>query len=160
MSVTIRPAARADIPSLQTLIAEVDRLHAQAHPERFNLPAGPARSEAFLLGQMEGEGVGFLVAELNGELVGFTNLVVYSTEGIPVMAPRRLVRIETLGVRSDCHGQGIGQALMAAIEAWAREHGIRDLELGVWEFNRRAIEFYERQGYQAVMRRMWKRLED
>jgi putative acetyltransferase len=44
--------------------------------------------------------------------------------------------------------QGIGRALMQAAEAWAREVGIRKVELHVFPYNAAAIALYETLGYE------------
>ena len=43
--------------------------------------------------------------------------------------------------------RGFGRALMRAAEAWAREAGVRKLELHVFPHNRAAIALYESLGY-------------
>jgi RimJ/RimL family protein N-acetyltransferase len=44
--------------------------------------------------------------------------------------------------------QGVGRALMEAAEAWAREVGVRKLELHVFPHNEAAIALYEGLGYE------------
>ena len=44
--------------------------------------------------------------------------------------------------------QGVGRALMEAAEAWAREVGVRKLELHVFPYNEAALGLYETLGYQ------------
>ena len=44
--------------------------------------------------------------------------------------------------------QGIGRALMEAAEAWAREAGVRKLELHVFPYNDAALALYEALGYE------------
>jgi RimJ/RimL family protein N-acetyltransferase len=44
--------------------------------------------------------------------------------------------------------QGIGRALMETAEAWARDVGIRKLELHVFPYNEAAIGLYEELGYE------------
>lgn len=44
--------------------------------------------------------------------------------------------------------RGVGRALMEAAEAWARETGVRKLELHVFPYNVAAITLYESLGYQ------------
>ena len=53
---------------------------------------------------------------------------------------------------------GVGQALMAAAEAWARGRGYRLLSLHVFDGNVRAREFYARLGYQPDIRKLIKPL--
>lgn len=44
--------------------------------------------------------------------------------------------------------RGIGRALMAAAEEWAREVGVRKLELHVFPYNEAALALYEGLGYE------------
>jgi len=44
--------------------------------------------------------------------------------------------------------RGAGRALMAAAEEWAREVGVRKIELHVFPYNAAAIALYERLGYE------------
>lgn len=60
------------------------------------------------------------------------------------------VELRRFYVDREWHGRGIAQALMAAVQAAAREMGGRTLWLGVWERNPRAIAFYSRAGFVDV----------
>ena len=73
--------------------------------------------------------------------------------------PRRWLVVDMIGVAATQRGQGVGRALMAHAHEWARGQGIFEAELTVWEFNQRAIAFYEELGYTTTVRRMWKELE-
>jgi RimJ/RimL family protein N-acetyltransferase len=44
--------------------------------------------------------------------------------------------------------QGIGRALMEAAESWARDVGVRKLELHVFPYNEAALGLYEALGYE------------
>ncbi len=70
MDVRIRQAIPQDYEALLPLFEDVDALHRQHHPERFQKPAGPARERDFFLTALADEQVGFFVAEVSGELVG------------------------------------------------------------------------------------------
>ena len=58
-----------------------------------------------------------------------------------------------LGVRRAASGRGLGRRLLAAIEADARDRGIRRLGLGVMANNARALRLYERAGFVREGRR-------
>lgn len=47
-------------------------------------------------------------------------------------------------------GLGIGKEAMKYIEQYARSLGYKRLELGVFEFNKKAIEFYKKLGYYQI----------
>jgi ribosomal protein S18 acetylase RimI-like enzyme len=55
--------------------------------------------------------------------------------------------IESLAVRPDHRGKGIGSRLLKALHAHLLELGVRDIVLGVLPGNQDAIRLYERHGY-------------
>ncbi len=100
------------------------------------------------------EGEVFLVAvDASASVVGFVYLVTH--HDFFTEAP--YVHISELAVARD--GAGIGRALMAAGEAWARERGVREMTLHVTMQNERAFALYERAGYTIEHRRMRKPLD-
>jgi GNAT superfamily N-acetyltransferase len=54
--------------------------------------------------------------------------------------------LDLIWVRPESRSQGVGSALMEAIERKAAAKG-SVLTLEVWAVNRRAVEFYERRGF-------------
>jgi len=82
-----------------------------------------------------------LVAEADGGIVG--NILVSVDRGRAT---------EHIGVLSICiaigwRDVGIGTQLVSGAQAWAREHGLRKVSLGVFPDNERAIAVYERRGF-------------
>jgi len=65
------------------------------------------------------------------------------------LGSRRLAHVAmlTVAVADDWRGHGVGTALMAEIEAWARRTKVRKLQLHVRAGNQRAIALYRRLGY-------------
>lgn len=58
--------------------------------------------------------------------------------------------IEGLVVEDEYRGNGIGQLLVEAAEAWARRHGCTSMRLVSNVVRERAHEFYKRLGYQVL----------
>ncbi|GAB1759907.1 GNAT family N-acetyltransferase [Priestia aryabhattai] len=54
----------------------------------------------------------------------------------------------TLGIRKTFQNQGIGTALFAALEEWAREHHIHRLELTVAVQHEKALSLYDKVGFE------------
>jgi len=67
--------------------------------------------------------------------------------------------IADLVVASGHDGEGIGGALLAFAEGWAREHRCRHVTLSVFPGNSRARELYSRHGYGDELVRMAKALK-
>jgi RimJ/RimL family protein N-acetyltransferase len=82
------------------------------------------------------------VAESNGGIVGRLSI---SRDAHPASD-----HVADLGlmVSRDHRRQGIGLALMETAEQWAREAGVRKLELHVFPHNVPAIRLYEKLGYE------------
>lgn len=68
--------------------------------------------------------------------------------------------IGELAVLEEWEGQGVGAALIAAAEDWAREHGAPRISLATGVANSRALAFYGRHGYQQEDVRLSKRLTE
>ncbi len=66
--------------------------------------------------------------------------------------------VSDIVVAPAAEGRGVGAALMAAAETWARERGFRLLSLHVFDANVRAQALYERLGYRRDIVKMIKTL--
>jgi GNAT superfamily N-acetyltransferase len=85
-----------------------------------------------------------LVAELND--TGPAG-VAYAETATDYFTGERHGHLAILAVSESGEGQGVGRALLSAIEAWATARGYRFLTLNVFEGNSRARAVYERAGY-------------
>jgi ribosomal protein S18 acetylase RimI-like enzyme len=83
-----------------------------------------------------------LVGELDGEIVGRLSLMRDPHPSSAHVADLGLMVARALRRR------GIGSALMAAAESWARQAGVEKLELHVFPHNQPAINLYTKLGYQ------------
>lgn len=84
-----------------------------------------------------------LVAEVEGEVVGFVNAR---------CAQRGWGMVTTLDVAPGWQRRGIGGKLMAAIEEWLLEQGVRVVALETPADEGGARQFYEKLGYQLGRR--------
>lgn len=95
-----------------------------------------------------------LVAEDVGRIIGFAGMMlkwVYVED-----APRG--EVLALVVDPAARGRGVGAALMAAAEAWLRDHGVRAVHLTTALHREGAHRFYERIGYTRTSYRYAKKL--
>ena len=92
----------------------------------------------------------FLIASIEDRPAGYAKLIVDSIEaGITATRPVELSRLYS---HQEYLGKGIGQNLMDACFARAREDGRDVMWLGVWEYNPRAQRFYEKNAFRIVGR--------
>ena len=158
MEVNIRKATAEDYNALCELFDAVDALHRANLPHLFQKPNGPAREPAYYGGLIADENVGLFVAETGEKLVGFVHAVIRDAPAIPVFVPRRYAIVDSIGVKLGFQNHGMGRMLMDTVHEWAMAKGATSIELNVYEFNKAALAFYERLGYETLSRKMSKAL--
>lgn len=83
------------------------------------------------------------IAWIGDEAVGLVN----TFEGYSTFKARPLLNVHDIAVLPAQRGRGVGQALLAACEAHARERGCCKLTLEVLSGNQRALRSYQRFGF-------------
>lgn len=149
----IRDAVIEDFPAIDRLMGPLHDAHVAKHPEQFR-PVGSAFPFERFSELLESDASRVLVAERDGVIVGFVEVTMREAPQIPAYVSRRIASVEIIAVDEAERGRGIGRSLMTSAAAWAREKGIGELELSVYEFNADAIAFYEALGLRTKSRRM------
>lgn len=122
--------------------------HPKNAPEDMKHYMRQAFSEEQIGSELADENSVFFIAEIEGKPVGYAKVVSDATEeGITAERPIELARLYS---HQEYLGKGVGQNLMNACVEFARENGHDGMWLGVWEYNPRAIAFYEKNGFRAV----------
>ena len=140
----IRPATRADVPVILSLIRELAEYEKLSHlmvaseetlAEELFGPKSPAET---LIGEAGGESVAFAVIFHN-----------FST-----FLGKKGLYLEDLYVRRDSRRQGYGKAMLLHVARLAVERGCGRFEWMVLDWNKPAIKFYESMG--ASILHEWK----
>jgi GNAT superfamily N-acetyltransferase len=132
----IRPATRDDVSTLLELIRELAAYEKKRHKA--------VVTEQDLLRDGFGPQPKFraLIADWDGQPAGYASFFYfYST-----FQGRSALFLEDLFVLDQFRGKGIGKALLAAVAELAVDEGCFGLRWEVLEWNKPAIEFYERLG--------------
>jgi len=136
---TIRAADNRDIDSMAGLLRQLFAIEAdfvfEAERQRRGLSLLLADPHCCLL-----------AAEEQGQVVGMASgqVVISTAEGGPALL------VEDVVVSEGWRGQGIGRALIVAMESWARSHKIFRLQLLADRGNTQALGFYRRLGWQGT----------
>jgi len=137
----IRGARETDVGAL------VDLLAGGALVAGKEDPGDPVPYREALTEISSSPGCGVLVAEVDGVVVGMCQLIVFrhlqSRGG-------RCAEIESVHVRSDWRGRGIGGALVEAAVSWAWAAGCYRAQLTSNKERTAAHRFYERHGFAAT----------
>jgi len=140
MTLTLRRVRPSDAAAMAEQLADPDVFpgllqmpyaNVEAWQQRLNTPPTPGSAELML------------VAERDGKLVGSAGL-----HPVGPQLRRRHAMMLGISVLPSSQGQGVGQALMAALldyaDNWAQ---VLRIELTVYHDNQRAIRLYERHGF-------------
>lgn len=152
MSFAVRRAAAGDAARLVELAREVG-----AEPEGWLITDGDWRTASeerrYLRAVRRHPDAAVFVAETPAGIVGRLSIARDPHPASDHVADLGLM------VAGDHRRQGIGRALMEAAEEWARESGIRKLELHVFPHNTAALALYESLGYsrEGVRRQHFRR---
>jgi len=120
--------------------------HPANHPDDMRIYMNEAFSVETISADLREPDTIYLIAEIDNEAVGYAKLKVNSREdGITGEKTFELCRLYAL---DKFIGKGVGRALMLKSFELAKEKGCDVFWLGVWEFNFRAQQFYEKFGFE------------
>jgi GNAT superfamily N-acetyltransferase len=159
MDLTIRAATIQDYDALCALFAQVDRIHYTNLPDIFQPVPGAARERSHIESILDDSRARLFVAEQDGTVIGLAEATIRDAARWPMATPRSWVHLHDIIVDERFRGVGVGKALLAHVEAWARSLGISRVELVVWEFNTPARALYEHQGFRTLNRTMCKDID-
>ena len=100
----------------------------------------------------------FYFCELKGEVIGY--LKVNSGQSQTELKDNKAFEIERIYVLKEFHGKKAGQLLYDKALELAKSRRAGYVWLGVWEENPRAIRFYEKNGFVAFDKHIFKLGED
>ena len=153
-NINLRPAAPADADAVLGLVPELVAFG----PPAWRSVSQMIDTDTLVIGRaLQGltDGAAIFVAEDdNGTLVGF----VHVCAEIDYYTRSRCGHIADLVVAPDARGRGVGEALMASAEKWARAEGYSMLTLNVFAENTPARALYDRAGFRAETTRYVKEL--
>ena len=136
----LRAAEPRDVPAIVGLIRELAEFEKLSHL----VQATPEKLHPHLFGERPvAEAV---VAEADGQVVAFA---LFFTNFSTFLAQPGLY-LEDLYVQPAHRGTGLGRALLEHLGALAVQRGCGRFEWSVLDWNRHAIEFYERMGAQLL----------
>ncbi|MGY3942564.1 GNAT family N-acetyltransferase [Aeromonas tecta] len=141
----IRKATEQDIDAILELNRQIGLIHVEQAPEVF-CPPSPEERE-FLLNAIGAEGRLFCVAVDEQQVLGFLTARVDINDSVPFLSKLPICRIGSVVVDEAHRSRGIGKALIAHCDHWAKAHDASQIRLEVMSFNERAKSLYESLGF-------------
>ena len=143
----IRTAVNSDIPQIETLLYQVQKVHSDKRPDLFTAGSKKYTAEE-LEDLMKDETRPIYVAEEAGRILGYA-FCIYPNYQSHSLNKIKTLYIDDLCVSETARGQKIGTKLYQFVLDIARQAGCYNVTLNVWACNEAAMKFYEKCGLQV-----------
>lgn len=143
---TVRFACEKDIPQMNSLLYQVERVHQQGRPDLFKEGAKKYTDNELKAMLKDKTKPIFAAVDENDVMKGYAFCVFQEHKGDNVLTDIKTLYIDDLCIDENCRGQHIGSVLYEAVKKFAKEQGCYNVTLNVWECNPSARKFYEKSG--------------
>jgi ribosomal protein S18 acetylase RimI-like enzyme len=154
----IRRAISQDSLLLSSLCMDVQRLHAEHHPNLFKMPQTDDFAVPFFDEILAGPYNVVFLAEENGQALGYMLCKMMERPETIFTFATRYVLVDQISVRPAAQGRGVGKALMEQVVSLSKELNMPRIQLDSWGFNTEAHAFFERMGFEKFNHRFWRNL--
>jgi len=154
---SIRQATSKDNLFLSSLSMDVQRLHAENHPDIFKMPQDDEFAVQFFDEKLADPLVRIFIAGENGHALGYVLCKLVEREENPFTFAMRYLLEDQISVRPEAQGKGIiGRALIEQAKILATEWNVFRIQLDSWGFNIKAHAFFEKMGFEKFNHRFWR----
>ena len=143
---TVRFACEKDIPQMNSLLYQVERVHQQCRADLFKEGAKKYTDNELKDMLKDKTKPIFAAVDENDVMKGYAFCVFQEHKGDNVLTDIKTLYIDDLCVDENCRGQHIGSVLYEAVKKFAKEQGCYNVTLNVWECNPSARKFYGKAG--------------
>lgn len=152
MSIAIKACDLADAPVLAQLGAKTfyDTFRPYNTEEDMVAYITKTYNEETILQNLQREDIHYAIAYEDNNPVGYIKLL-HKTHYAGLTGD--CIELEKIYVLQSALGTGAGNMLMAYAVMFSRQHQYDTLFLGVWEENKRAVRFYEKNGFTVFAHR-------
>ncbi|AUN16740.1 GNAT family N-acetyltransferase [Clostridium botulinum] len=151
-----RKANANDVNELVLLFKNLQAMHSENVTNIFNKNIDECVLKEYINNVILNEDYNFYIVEDKKKIIGAIEVITIIEKDNPVLKNREYALIDKLVVDNYYRGYGIGSRLIEYAEKDLKSRGIKEIEIYVWEFNRCALNLYEKKGYKTICRRMTK----
>lgn len=144
----IRFACEQDIPTLEKLLFQVNKVHSDVRPDLFK--AGAKKYTVSELTEiLHNPKTPVFVAENENGVAGYAFCIHRQFLNDNNLTDIKTLYIDDLCVDEAARGRHIGKLLYNHVLNYAKENGYYNVTLNVWADNKNAVGFYEKIGMQV-----------
>ena len=144
-----RRARIDDAHQIIILLNQVLAVHNKIRPDIF-LPSGSKYTTSQLEEIISNDNTPIFVAEDDNQIIAYAFCVINSIKSSTFMRDMKSLYIDDLCVLDGYRKQGIGGKVLDYVLDLARENGVEQITLNVWQGNEPAISFYKDRGFSPL----------
>lgn len=158
--ITVRKITTADIIELQNIakLTFTETFSSENSETNMKEYLENGFSKEKLTTELNDQNAEFYFAEIHGRIIGYLKVNVGQSQ--TEIKDQNALEIERIYVLKEYHGKKVGQILYDKAIELAKDKKVEYVWLGVWEQNPRAIRFYEKNGFKAFDKHVFKLGED
>jgi len=159
-NITIRSVSAADYKTIQTIGKQTfqETFADSNSEENMENYLSESFSDEKIIGELENTDSLFFIAEEGDHVIGYLKLNTGNAQ--TELQDTEALEIERIYVSSSHHGKKVGQLLYEKAVETAVLKGKDSIWLGVWEENKRAMRFYEKNGFAPFNKHIFKMGDD
>ena len=154
MDIKVRKAESGDNSGIIKLLLQIADLHHEGRPDIFKKGSQKYNKDEFEDILKDEKRPVFVAADESGNVLGYCFCIVNDFAEHAVLNDCKSLYIDDLCVDEGCRGQGVGHKIFAEVKEYAKQIGVYNIDLNVWDFNEGAVKFYESCGFATQRRRM------
>lgn len=141
----IRRAKISDLEKIKDLLNQVLAVHHNGRPDVFKSNCRKYTDNE-LEELIKKDTQPIFVAEESGTVLGYAFCVIKQEKNHNILTDIKTMYIDDLCIDEKSRGKHVGTALYEFVKEYSKEIGCYNLTLNVWECNKNARKFYEKQG--------------
>ena len=145
----IRRAESKDIPQLDNLLFQVNKVHSDGRPDLFKAGAKKYTDEELNDIIADDMTPVFTAVDENDKVLGYA-FCIFELPHSGAMCDVKTLYIDDLCVDENCRGMHIGTKLCEYVLDFAKKSGCYNVTLNVWALNQNARKFYEKCGLSVL----------
>jgi diamine N-acetyltransferase len=149
----IRTANTIDIDKILLLEEKIFNFHLNARPDWVDEKKRLFTYE-FMKKTIESKTGKIFIAEDDRKIIAYCIVNLKEIKNHQVFLDMVNIEIEDIYVDEQYRKKGVGNKLFTEVKKYAKEEGVKFIELSVWGFNKNAINFYEHLGMNIRICRM------
>lgn len=153
MDVSIREGTLSDYKGVNDLNCQIHGIHVQERPDIYKNTEVPLDKDYYSC-LLKDENAKVILAISEDRAIGYSIFEIKVTPNRDNLVYRKIIYVDDICVDENYRGKGIGKKLFKYISEYGKGVGAHSLELSVWEFNKGAIDFYNKMGMDTKNRRM------